>query len=95
MVGVLVGGLHFLLVLVLGQTVEKLSAERVVAGLGGLVPFAAQFVKHLRFLCRDQIQDLTKVRELLVQMHRVLLEQDGDLELVDHGLVAGVSSQFD
>ena len=95
MVGVLVGGLHFLLVLVLGQTVEKLSAEGVMASLSRFVPFAAEFVKHLRFLSRDQIENLAKVRELLVQMHRVLLEQDGDFELVDHGLVAGVSPQFD
>ena len=80
MIRVLVCCLHFFLVFVLGETVEELGAERVVPGVGGLVPLAAQLVEHLGLLGRDEIQDLTKVRGVFFQVERVLPQQQGNLK---------------
>ena len=64
----------------IGQTVQELNAEWVVALLGGLVPLAAQLVEHIGLLGRDEIQDLTKVRGVFFQVERVLSQQQGNLK---------------
>ena len=62
------------------NVIIKLLPERIVAVHGGLVPLAAQLVEHGGLLRRHQVEDLPQVGQLLVQVHRVLLQQQRDLQ---------------
>ena len=62
------------------NVIIKLLPERIVSVHGGLVPLATQLVEHGGLLRRHQVEDLPQVGQLLVQVHRVLLQQQRDLQ---------------